>query len=980
MKIDLHLLSWNLHGVPSAPRVWPRLRRSAAEILRRRPAVVLLQEIRRPRDADFLVAQFSGQYLRVDAPPGGLLGRAGGLMGLVLRASGFRIEGSSFEPYQAHAPGWKFWQGDGLSEKGIQRIDLDYQGQRLVLLNSHLQASYGPGGYSEIRRAQLRQLARAAARIDAALPVVAAGDLNTRPEEEIYSEIDATFRDLATDFRHACACGTVSGRPQWIDYVLLRRGGGWEASAAIELIRSPQRDVPFSDHHGIDARISLSRVASGARRRRQWLGKTLRGPSSRRDWLRAVARLARPLLSGFAFALTISTAGGAPVRAAPDPDAGPGLGLTSLDSESARSPGRLLETPLSISVVEAEAVREAGPAIEIEAALQGVPGVFAQSSLNFAQDPRISIRGFGARSTFGVRGIRVLVDGVPNTLPDGQTELDSIDLGFVDRIEVVRGPISSLYGGGGGGVVMIETAAPSLEPRIRARTLFGSDQLFRQEALYTGTHAKTGVVAALGFTNYGGYREHARARQTNLLTKFERTLPDGTELRLNFSAVWAPEAQDPGGLRASEVAEDRTQAAPFNLAQDASEKLDQQKLSLALARPLPGDNGELRAWFWALRRDFSNKLPIPSPRFGQVDLERRVGGGSVVLDYPWGRSNWLIGIDVDIQRDRRRRYENIDGARGDLGLDQHETVRTIGPFAQVDLDLGDGFGLVAGARYDWTEFKVDDDFSGHGDQSARIHFRALSPRFGLRFRRSPAFHAYANLTTGFQVPTTTQLAPATGIGGFDPDIDPERTVGFEIGAKGAVAERFAYELAVFSLEVRDLIVPFTDESDQTFARNAAKAHRLGLEAASSLRLRQGLVLRTSYTYSDFVYRDYETREDGAVQNFDGNREPNVPVHSFAGQLRWEHRSGLRAVLSARYFSDLEVDDANTATSGGALISDLRVGTRFSRGDLEFRPFLGVRNWTGVKYNGTIRPNARFGRYYEPAPRSEIFGGWEIRWL
>ena len=231
------------------------------------------------------------------------------------------------------------------------------------------------------------------------------------------------------------------------------------------------------------------------------------------------------------------------------------------------------------------------------------------------------------------------------------------------------------------------------------------------------------------------------------------------------------------------------------------------------------------------------------------------------------------------------------------------------------------------------------------------------------------------------MPTTTQLAPASGIGGFDPDTDPERSLGFEIGAKGVFDDRFTYEIAIFSLEVDDVFVPFENAAGRTFFRNAGKTRRRGLESSSSVLLQPGLTLRTSYTFSDFVYRDY-TRVDsvGGVSDFGGNREPNVPRQSFAGELRWEHPSGLRAVLSARYFSDLEVNDANSEQSEGAMLSNLWIGYRWRQGDLEHQPFVGILNWSGVRYNGTIRPNAFGGRYYEPAPRTEVFGGWEIRWL
>jgi iron complex outermembrane receptor protein len=234
--------------------------------------------------------------------------------------------------------------------------------------------------------------------------------------------------------------------------------------------------------------------------------------------------------------------------------------MRDLEVESARAPSRLLETPLAISVISSEEIQRAQPATSIESAFDLVPGTFSQGGTNFAQDARVSIRGFGSSAQFGIRGIHMYVDGVPSTLPDGQSEVDSLELDFVDRMEVLRGPISSLYGGGGGGIVSVDTFAPTLEPVVRARASWGNYGLARYSGLATGTSAGTGYVLGISDTSVDGYRDHSKAHQWNLLTKLERELDDGTVLGLNFSNVSAPEGEEPGALTQAQVDQDRRQA------------------------------------------------------------------------------------------------------------------------------------------------------------------------------------------------------------------------------------------------------------------------------------------------------------------------------------------------------------------------------------------------------------------------------------
>jgi len=651
--------------------------------------------------------------------------------------------------------------------------------------------------------------------------------------------------------------------------------------------------------------------------------------------------------------------------------------MRDLEVESPRAPSRLLETPLAISVISSEEIEKASPATSIESAFDLVPGTFSQGGTNYAQDARVSIRGFGSTAQFGIRGIHMFVDGVPSTLPDGQSEVDSLELDFVDRMEVLRGPISSLYGGGGGGIVSIETVAPTLEPELRARASWGSYGLARYSALTTGTLAGTGYVLGVSDTHADGYRDHAQAQQWNLLAKLERELGDGTVLGVNFSNVSAPEGEEPGALNAAEVEADRRQAQPAAITLNAREKLDQQKLALTLRRPF-GEGRELRTIVWGLQRDFTNALTFNR----RVNLDRKAYGGSLVFSDASSLVHWTTGFDVDLQRDVRVNFDNIFGARGAKNFEQSENVSAVGPWLSAELTLENGLGFVAGARWDWTQFDFGDRFvnATSGDGSDEKTFRDLSPRFGVYWRMSDALFAYANYDTGFQVPTTTELQSPSLDGGFQADFDAEKTAGVEVGAKGLLFDRLYYDVAVFALRVRNVAVPYEDAAGITFFRDAGESHRRGLELALSAWLADGLSVRGSYTYASYRYHDFDSVDlgSGAVVSQNGHLEPNAPVNVAGLELRYEHPSGFFAIGSLRYFSKLWVDDANTATAPGATTSDLRVGWSLRRGDFVVEPFVGTHNWTGTVFDDRIRPNAGFGRYYEPAPRATVFAGIDLR--
>ena len=351
-------------------------------------------------------------------------------------------------------------------------------------------------------------------------------------------------------------------------------------------------------------------------------------------------------------------------------------------------------------------------------------------------------------------------------------------------------------------------------------------------------------------------------------------------------------------------------------------------------------------------------------------------GGSVVLSDEWGSLRVMTGVDLDVQQARRRRYDNLSGAHGPLVVRQSETVRSYGPFAQAEWSFANGAGVVGGLRYDWTEFDLGDRCvsATNDDVSDTIRFRQLSPRIGFHVPFNPGLQIYGNISTAFQVPTTTELKPPDRPGGFDSDREPERALAYEVGAKGKLGDRIQFDLALFDIRVADALVPFDDSQGETFFRNAGEVRRRGAELTFSADLAPGLSFRGAYTYANYRFHDYDRDLGGERVDLDGKREPNIPTHSVGAELRYRRDDGWFGSLSLRHFSDLKLDDANRFESSGATTSDLRIGYERESERFQIRPFFGVRNWTNKEYNGTVRPNAFGGRFLEPAPELELYGG------
>ncbi len=668
----------------------------------------------------------------------------------------------------------------------------------------------------------------------------------------------------------------------------------------------------------------------------------------------------------------------------PAPDTLPEVRLDTLAVRVLRTPLPLRRAPYAVSTAGEDEVRRARPGLALDEALGGIPGVQVSNRYNYAVGERISVRGFGARAQFGVRGVRVLVDGIPATLPDGQTTLNHVDPGTLGRVEVVRGPASALYGNAAGGVVQLTTAPPPPGPLgAEGRVVSGGDGLLRIQGAVGGSTGGWTYRAGGTRLGYGGYREHSRADNTLLHAQAGRRGARG-ELRLTLSAV-EYHALNPGSLSDSLLRVDRTRAFARNRVQRTGEEGRQGQAGLSWR----GETGmgTLELSGHGVAREIDN--PIPGTVIG---LARRGGGvraaWSAARPLGAGALRWTAGAEAEAQRDRRRNFANLEGERGALELDQRERVAGTAAFAQVAVPLAGRLDALGALRYDRFRFAVDDRLPAtpaNPDDSGSRTMGAWSPTLGLTFAAADAVSLYANVATAFETPTTTELANRPdGAGGFNPELDPQRTVSYEAGARGRLGARGAWELAAYTAAVRDALVPFEVEGapGRQFFRNAGSARHRGVEAGASLSPLAGVTARLAYAFIDARFRDYAAA--GAV--LDGNRVPGIAPHSLDARLGWEGAAGAFADVEVRHASAIPVDDANRFRSPAYTVADLRAGWQGARlGRVRATPFLGITNLFGTEYNTSVVVNAFGRRFYEPGPGRTLYagvgvglGGWEPR--
>lgn len=637
------------------------------------------------------------------------------------------------------------------------------------------------------------------------------------------------------------------------------------------------------------------------------------------------------------------------------------------------------DIPAAIGVVDQSMIQEARQQLGLDESLARIPGLFMQNRFNFAQDLRVSIRGFGARANFGIRGIKIVVDGIPETLPDGQGQVDNIDLSSVRQIAVLRGPSSALYGNASGGAIIITSEAGPSEPFVEARASIGDFGYAKHQVKVGGQQGGFDYLFSVSDLTIDGYRDNSEAESTQVSGRLRYTFDPTANLTMVFNSTDQPVSNDPGQLTAAQVAQNPRQARPQNITFAAGEALDQQRLGLVFNKQFGERHGLLLRNYYVWR-DFESRLAFAAG--GAVTIGRTFVGGGAQYTYSnelAGRDNRLmVGIDYDNQDDDRRRYANNNGILGALSFDQNENVTSLGIFLQDEFRLTDQLELTVGVRHDKVEFDVSDRFLSDGNDSGKRSLTETSPTAGLSWAVSPNLRVYANISTAFETPTTTEFANPNGGGGFNPGVDPQTATNYEVGVKGALGSSSRYEAAVFHIDVRNELIPYQliTSPGRDFFRNAGSSSRDGFELSLGSQPVEGLDLSLAYTFSKFRFDRFV---DASGNDFSGNDLPSAPSHILQGEVTYKHPSGLYAATDALYVDSLYADNANTVESDGYIAANARVGYRYESGGLSLSPFVGLNNLLDEDYNSSVTINGAGGRYFEPAPKRNVYGGIELRY-
>jgi len=643
------------------------------------------------------------------------------------------------------------------------------------------------------------------------------------------------------------------------------------------------------------------------------------------------------------------------------------------------------DLPVSIDTVGQRTIREDNPQVNLSESLNRVPGVAVQNRQNYAQDLQISTRGFGSRSTFGVRGVRLIADGIPATMPDGQGQAATFSLGSAERIEVMRGPFSSLYGNAAGGVIQIFTADGPPEPTLSGSFHAGSYDTWKLGTQLGGTSGRLNYLIDASRFDTEGYRDHSAARRDHLNAKFKIDTGGRGTLTFVTNVLDQPETQDPLGLTAAQVAQNPRQAGANAVAFNTRKSISQNQAGLAWDLPLAGgDRIETRIHFGD--RQVTQHLAIPlatqggaTHSGGVVDLDRGYGGAGLRWthsgDLAGGPLTTSVGLDYERMVERRQGFINNLGMTGALKRNEDNVVSASGLYAQAEWQPAERWVVLAGLRRSVVSFDSTDYFiaPGNGNDSGSVDYSRTTPSAGATYRVSPDLNAYANIGRGFETPTFAELAYRPGgATGLNFALRPALSLHREIGLKSRLGDSMRLNLALFRIDVTDEIVVDTNAGGRSTFKNASKTKRDGVELAWEGILPHGFEAALAYTLLNARFTQpfstvISTPSVPVTVNA-GSRLPGVPETSVFGEVVWRYApTGFHAGVEVRHNGKVYVNDPNTESAAAYTTWNLRAGFEQRGRNWRLSEFVRVNNVSDRQYIGSVIVAEANNRFYEPAP-------------
>ena len=682
-------------------------------------------------------------------------------------------------------------------------------------------------------------------------------------------------------------------------------------------------------------------------------------------------------------------------------DPAPAEELISVVVTATRIPQESLTLPMSVDRIGSLAIHEGQSQVNLSESLETVPGVSVQSRQNYAQDLQVSSRGFGARSSFGVRGVRLYSDGIPGTMPDGQGQFSQFDLGSADHIEVLRGPFSALYGNSSGGVIAVFTkdAPPGFD--LNSSLEYGSLNTQRYAALAEGDTGRVNYVLDVSHFQTDGYREHSEAQRNVLNGKVRVKLDDVSQLTFIANAVISPFMQDPLGLTAAQVVANPEQAGTNADLFNTRKSLGQEQLGLTYEREF-GAHDSLVAMVYSGHRQTTQFQAIPqatqalatSPG-GVIDLARNYDGTDVhftdqrdLLGRPFSLT---AGISYDDLDEHRRGYLGYVGTQlGVLGaLRRYETnlVHDLDEYLQAQWDPTERLHATAGVRNSIVDITDHSHLSTIGTLAlSGTRYSATNPVAGLSYSVTDNLSTYASFGRGFETPTLNELAYRSingSLPGLNFGLQPARSSDYEVGVKtrGAL---FRVDAALFQIRTVNELGVLTASGGRTVYQNIGATQRQGAELGVSADLPGNFETRIAYSYLRAVVADAYcagplpcTTPPIPV----GNYLPAIPQNILYAGLTWRApAAGFVATVETLVRSRIYADDRNTGYAGGYWTENLRAGFEQKGSGWQTSEFLRIENMFSKAYIGSVIVNDANSRFFEPAPGLGFYVMFEAKYL
>ncbi|MDC5392271.1 TonB-dependent receptor [Acinetobacter baumannii] len=661
--------------------------------------------------------------------------------------------------------------------------------------------------------------------------------------------------------------------------------------------------------------------------------------------------------------------------------------LPTLHVEATRTDTGYLQTPASVFRIEAPQV-DSSSQVNLTEVVKGIPSLQIRNRENYAQDLQLSMRGFGARSTFGVRGIRLYVDGIPATMPDGQGQTSNIDLSSLDHVEVLTGPFSSLYGNSSGGTILTSTKEGQGKDSIELSYSGGSHDKSRAGLVLQGGAKganEPSYIISSSYFDTDGYREHSGAEKVLNNAKLSWNLDDGSKINwvTNYVKI---NADDPGGLTRADWQNNPKQVVQNVLDYNARKEIEQTQTGLTWSKPI-NDQHELYAMTYMGQRQVTQYQSIPdtvqkNPNTpyqagGVIDFKRNYYGA----DFRWTGKELLpnttlsIGVALDAMKEDRQGYQNFNdtgdkGVKGALRRDEDNTLWNIDPYVQASWQFLPTWRLDTGVRYSNVHYKSKDYYivGLNGDNSGKTSYEEVLPSVALSWQITPEVLAYASYAKGFETPTFTEMAyPAQG-GASTLDLKPSISDTYETGLKSQ-NQLGDFTLAVFQTKTKNDIVSAESFGGRSTFRNADKTLREGVEFAWNKKLWRDLTAIASYTYLDATF-DSTVPAAGKISEIpEGNAIPGIAKNQAYVSLAWQPSHGLYGGVDVQYMDKVYVNDTNSDAAPSYSVTSANVGYAWVMGDWKVNSFARVDNLFDRNYAGSVIVNDStqpVGRYFEPA--------------